>query len=79
MFACCCGVGALPMLLKKHKEIKDCWRYGISAVDNPTGQYTVPKTGYWALSISSYGTDVNEAQNIATGTAYYVTPFSTPN
>lgn len=78
MFACCCGVGALPMLLKKSKkdEIVDCWRYGVSATDNSVGQYIVPKTGYWALSISSHGSDVNEAQNIATGTAYYVGKFT---
>lgn len=77
MFACCCGVGALPALLgKPYDEIRDCWRHVEYGLRNVTGRYTVPKTGYWALSISSYGVDVNNAQNIVEGTAYYVGKFT---
>lgn len=83
MFACCCGVGVLSSLLAartsgvpREDEIRDCWFYGKFGVENVYGEYVIPKTGYWVLSISSYGADVNEAQNMAVGTAYYVGHFN---
>lgn len=87
MFACCCGVGALPALVSSvgqkrdngfddDSQIADCWQFGIVGLPDTVGDYVVPKTGFYALSLSSYGADVNDAQNMGLGTAYYVGHFN---
>lgn len=78
MFSHCCSMGLTSVLLNKRKkdEIVDCWYFGTSGVLNVFGDYVIPKTGYYALSISSYGADVNEARNMIDGTAFYMGFFT---
>lgn len=76
MFTCCCGIGALPALLNQKKEvIQDCWHFANSGIQNVRGEYKIPKTGYYTVSLSSYGADVHQAQNMKAGTAFYIGKF----